>query len=223
MGFRVGFLSLIIFAFVIFLIAGLLTYKGKYNTKYNLKNYFPFELNFKRPYSENFFGNSAFIIMGISGIAFYSTFDLKFNNYSILVMVIGIISSLILIALYFVPLEKIRAHILIFVISMLCSIVLVMSTFICSFRMRQFYEEINQKYNFVLYISMVGSLIVTLIMTGFALNPRLNFNFRLIEETSDDGKTIYKRPKMILPAFYEWVFIFTFLINTLLVFLLYLA
>ena len=64
----------------LFLVTSFISYKNKYKVAYNIRNMFPYELNYKSRFADNFYGNATLILATISFIFFFSTFEIPFDE-----------------------------------------------------------------------------------------------------------------------------------------------
>ena len=209
MGFTLPALILSVLFGVLFLVASFISYRNKYKVTYNIRNMFPYELNYKSNFSENFYGNISLILATISFVFFFSTFDLKFNNgFFIMIMISGILSSILFLALVFIPLDYMRLHSIVFILFLISSFLLSTSISIGSFIYNQQIGE-TSPIPFIIFILL--------------LNPKLNLNIRMKETIAEDGSIKYVRPRMITIAFSQWLLFFSLFISEILLFVLTLS
>ena len=204
----------------LFLVTSFISYKNKYKVAYNIRNMFPYELNYKSRFVENFYGNTTLILATISFIFFFSTFDLKFTNgFFIMIMISGILASLLFLALVFIPLEYMRLHSIVFIPFLISSFLLATSISIGSFIYNQ---QIGETSPIPFAIFLLG-FVLTLLILVLLLNPKLNLNIRMKETIDEDGSIKYVRPRMITIAFSQWLLFFSLFISEILLFVLTLS
>ncbi|HNX15885.1 MAG TPA: hypothetical protein PKO28_00705 [Bacilli bacterium] len=204
----------------LFLVTSFIRYKNKYKVTYNVRNMFPYELNYKSPFAENFYGNVSLILAILSSCVFFFTFDLKFDNgFFIMIFISGIISSILFIAIAFIPLDFIRLHSALFILYMIFSFLLPTSISIGSY----VYNQQIGGSSPIPFIIFIIAFIITLVTMVLLLNPKLTLNLRMKEEIAPDGSIKYVRPNIITMAFTEWLLFFFLFANEILVFVLSLA
>lgn len=220
MGFTLPALILSVLFGVLFLVASFISYRNKYKVTYNIRNMFPYELNYKSNFSENFYGNISLILATISFVFFFSTFDLKFNNgFFIIIMISGILSSILFLALVFIPLDYMRLHSIVFILFLISSFLLSTSISIGSFIYNQQIGETSP----IPFIIFILGFVLTLLILVLLLNPKLNLNIRMKETIAEDGSIKYVRPRMITIAFSQWLLFFSLFISEILLFVLTLS
>ena len=98
------------FAFV-FLIGGALflalailfsftNYRERFKHNYDVRNHFPYELNYESKFKENLMGNISFSLVAICSVSLFIFFDSNLvYGFFMFAMVAGIINSLIILSL----------------------------------------------------------------------------------------------------------------------------
>lgn len=202
-------------AFVfLFLYLSIFNYKKRFHQSYDLRNHYPYELNFESKFKDNLYGNIGVVLFGINSILFYTLFDLNhINGYFIFTMIAGVIYSLALVFLAFVPLKLFKSHILTALLAVVLSFLIPFSNALACVND---YKASNNTSSLVMMIfNVVYCLFVFILM----MNPKLSHWADLKEEKNPDGTVKYVRPKYFLLAFYEWLLIlssFLLMILTLL-------
>ena len=106
----------------LFLTASFVRYKNKYKVSYDVRNMFPYELNYKSTFIDNFYGNVGLILTLFSFGFFFSTFDLRFDNiFFIIIFITGVLTCVFFLGLVFIPLDFIRLHSIIFILYLISS------------------------------------------------------------------------------------------------------
>lgn len=204
----------------LFLVTSFVSYKNKYKIAYNIRNMFPYELNYKGRFSDNFYGNVSLILATISFVFFFSTFDLKFDNgFFIMIMISGILASILFLSLIFIPLDYMRLYSIVFILFLISSFLLATSISIGSFVFNQQIGETSP----IPFIIFILGFVLTLFILVLLLNPKLNLNIRMKETIGDDGSIKYVRPRMITIAFSQWLLFFSLFISEILLFVLTLS
>lgn len=209
-----GLLSLSILFFALFIVAGILNYFRHFKIKYNVRNMFPFEINYKVNFSLNLYNHLFLVLFIMSSIGFYATFDTTYSNgFLIFTMIGGIISSIVIFLLFYVPLVNLRFHVILDAIFFTIVFATIGSLLIAAWRINQ---------NIISWAS-VTTIVVSIILaiTTFALvmNPKMNLNFKAVEQIDEKGNKTLVRPKGIVLAFSEWILIFIYLINIINIFI----
>lgn len=216
MGIRLGTLLLAIFFLFTFLLASLFHYYNKYKTKYSIRNFFPYELNYNSHVLDNGWGNISLAFMSASLIAFFITFDLTyFQSYFLPITIVGALFALLLVFLVLVPLMKLKIHIALVISEFVLAVTLPGTIAIAAFRIYQL--------GFDRTLSLVV-LILSAITAFFAVilvfNPGLSLQIKMEAKINDKGETTYVRPKRIPLAYTEWYLFFTIFVDAILTFVL---
>ena len=203
-----AFLTTVLFIFLI--LASSLLYKKRNNEQFNIRNCFPFELNYHSEFKENFYTHLLIGLYVIASCGFYATFHMSYNNgYLIFIMIGGILSSLAIYALFYIPLLKIKLHIVVDAIYFALRLAISGAIIILSWRITQ------NNMSWASVTSIVLSAISFLATTGIIINPRLTLDFRAKEAIKENGEKEYVRPKFVVLAFSEWLLIFLNIFNIL--------
>ena len=198
------FLVVEVFLFAGFLFFSIMNYKERFKSNYDLRNHFPYELNFESPYKENFLGNTLLLLATASGIAFYVLFDNnKTNGYFMFIMIGGIVHLLAMFFLVFVPLKLLKSHLVLVTLDIILSFLIPFALAIsASFR---FYHTNDAIYMIFIIIPAVICLWVFIMM----MNPKLTNWSRMDKKKNEDGSITYTRPRYFILALYEWMLMFT--------------
>ena len=194
----------------ILLIVGPLLYKRKSEEDFDLRNYFPFELINHSEFKDNFYTHLILVLFILTSCGFYATFDINYTGgYLLFVMIGGILSSLAIFALFYVPLLRLRSHIIVATLAFTLRLATSGAIFIASWRINQ------SGMSWASITSIVLSSIVLFIALGLIFNPKLTLNFRAVEAVKENGEKEYLRPKYVVLALSEWILIFLNIFNML--------
>ena len=218
MVFTISLFALTVVLFILLLIVSFLFYKKRNGEDYNFKNSFPFELNYHSEFKENFFTHIFIALYIIACAGFYATFHMKYNNgYLIFIMIGGILSTLAIYALFYIPLLRLKLHIIVDAVFFALRLAVSSAIIIISYRL------IKTNLNWANVTSLVLASISTLATTAIIINPRLDLNFKAMEVVKENGEKEYIRPKYIALAFSEWLLIFLNIFNMLNIVILVIA
>ncbi len=210
MGYLIGFSLLSIFFFTLFIVISRLLYKRRMNIKYSLRNMFPFETLYKTQFNEGVYSHIFLWLSLLAMVSFFITFDMSFNDTTtILIMVGGILSALIIGALFYTPLMRLKTHVIL--ASLLFSSLFFETAMILISAWRSNQE--NMTWQTITGIIFSGFLL--LVIFALAMNPRLTLKLKAVEVKKEDGTIEYQRPKGIALAFSEWVLIIVYLVSIL--------
>ena len=206
--YSVGLASLVIFFFAILLVASRLLFQRRMKEKYSFKNMFPFELNYKVYFKDNLYTHIFLALFVMSCIGFYATFQTKYNDgFLIFEMIAGIICSILILLLFYVPLVNLRFHIILVAIFFTLNFADVGAVLISAWRSNQVYVS------WASITTMILSILIALLDFALIMNPKLSLDFKPIEVVKENGEKEYLRPKGIVLAFTEWMLIFLFIFN----------
>ena len=218
MVFTISLFALTVTLFILLMIVSFLLYKKRNDEDFNLKNSFPFELNYHSEFKENFYTHIFISLYIIASAGFYATFHMTYNNgYLIFIMIGGVLSSLAIYALFYIPLLRLRLHIIVDAIFFALRLAISGALIIVSWRL------IQKGVNWANITSIVLASIATLATIAIIINPRLDLNFKLMEVVKENGETEEVRPKYVALAFSEWLLIFLNIFNMLNIVILVIA
>ena len=205
--------SLIFFAFS--LIASRSNFKNRFKKDYDLRNHFPYEFNYESPFSLNILGNVTLIMSVACSIACFALTATKVrtNGYVLYSLISGIVYSILVGVIHFVPLKTMKTHLIFSVILLGISFVTPVAVGLGAFAI---YQQNKEIYPLIIFIT---TLVVGVFFFGLAMNPKLTMNFKMIVGTDEKGNEIYIRPKFIMMAFTEWLDIFGLYLSQLLLIL----
>ena len=188
----------------IFTLFSILNYKNRFNIKYDIRNHYPYELNYEGKFTDNLTGNLAVILFALSGVAFFTLFDSKYNNgFFIFDMIAGSIYALALMSLAFIPLKNLKAHLFLVLACVVLSFLIPFSNALASsISFKDSQEPVS-------LVMMIVNAVYCVFIFILMMNPKLSHWADLKEETNNDGTKKYVRPKYFILAFIEWLLIFT--------------
>ena len=202
-GWFIGFAASSILLFIAYFFLSTYNYKKRFGNKYDVKSFFPYELNYESKITDNLLGNIALILsmlvsMGLFGLglAYFKT-----NGYLIATTIAGIVYSILVLGIHFVPLKLLKFHFVVMIILFVAAFFTPMALGLTSFSVYQ-----NTK-NVFLVVIMVISFIIGLTMFVFVMNPKLSFNIKMKVAVDEQGNEKYIRPNFILVAFTEWLMV----------------
>ena len=202
-GWFIGLAAASIILFITYFLLSTFNYKKRFENKYDVKCFFPYELNYESKLADNLLGNIALILsmftsMGLFalGLAYFQT-----NGYLIAALIAGIIYSILVLGIHFTPLKLLKFHFVVMIILFLAAFFTTMALGLTSFNVYQ-----NTKNVFALVL-MIISFLVGLVMLVFVMNPKLSFNIKMKVAVDEQGNEKYIRPKFILVAFTEWLMV----------------
>ena len=175
---------------------------------YSMKNMFPFEFTYKSDFKNSFYTYLFLLLFVFASIGLFVTFDMTYKNgYHIFTLISGIVCSLLIVALFMIPLTRLRLHTMLAIIFFTLNFACAASMFISAWRS-------NQEYMMPVKIVclVIGGMII-LTQFGAILNPRMTLNFKAEEKITENGEKIMVRPKWVVFAFTEWLNIILFIIN----------
>ena len=199
--------SLVLFAAgIVFSISN---YRRRYQSKYSIKNMFPFEFNYMGHFFDNILGNFLFIFSGLCLLVFYATFKgSRTEGFGIFLFVAGIIVSGLITSLYFVSTKYLKTHI---VILTLCFALTFMSIAASALLNLKYYRHDQ---NITALTGFIYSIVLAVFAFALAMNPKLSFKIQAkVKQTVNDEEAKYERPKWIVVAFTEWMLILTAYLN----------
>ncbi len=203
-----GILVISLVFFSLLIVASTFLYRRRMNVTYSIKNMFPFEFTYRSDFKNSFYTYMFLLLFAFSCIGLFVTFDRTYvNGYHIFAMISGIICSLLIIALFMVPLTRLRMHAILGIIFFTLNFACAASIFIAVWKS-------NQEYLTPLKIVclVIGGLII-MTQFGSILNPRMTLNFKAVEKVNENGEKVMVRPKWVVLAFTEWLNIILFIIN----------
>ena len=214
-GWFIGLSASSIIFFVSFFILSRANYKRRFGTTYDFRNHFPYELNYEAPFSINLLGNIALVMACSFSVGFFAltSAEIRNNGFIIYSLISGVLYSIFIGAINFIPLKTIRLH-------LIFSILLFAAAFAtpCAIGLGAFNVYQGTKEPFPLVV-MIISLVIGLFHFVLIMNPKLTFNIKMQVATDEKGNTTYIRPKFILMSFTEWILMFDMALTQLMLIL----
>ncbi len=206
-----------IFFLILFIVIGKIHYQEKYQNKYTFKGFFPFEFNYKSSIKENFLMNLSFLISFIGGLAFYICFLIATHTDGLFIglAISGIISMIALVFIVMLPFNFLRCHMASSTIFMAFMMALTSMNTVIAFKNSEDFS------NILAVISFIINLVLLLIVVLLIINPKFSLTFSAKESVDENNNKVYQRPKLIVYALTEWIFIFLLIIGTIMSFVNY--
>lgn len=215
-GVIIGISSSSLIFFILSLVFSIFNYKKRFALKYDLKNHFPYELNYKSRFKDNLIGNLCLVmamVLSLSSFACCSPHVAKFNII-IAPIIAGSLYSLVVIFVFFADIKYLYFHVLIDVL--LAGFGFLTPGLLGLMGLFQYQQ--NQSIPGLVYL-IIG-LIVGIFNFALIMNPRFSFNIKMRVVKLDSGEEQVERPKIIVMAFSEWMMIFSLFISHILLILI---
>lgn len=205
-------LSLTFFVGAYFLSSTL--YFKKHDVKYSFKRMFPYEFNYPNAFRNNVYGNVAFVISYLGTITFYIYYLSTHASDSvplIALSVSAVIMAVLIACLSFMPLQFLRAHMIVSSTAMVLSFAMpALGAMLCY---ETFKHVTTNSDKSLCVVALVVGAIIALVMFVLLLNPRATYKIYLDKSVDKDGNEVLMRPKFIPIAFNEWWAIFTYILS----------
>jgi len=203
-----GILVISIVFFSLLIVSSVLIYRRRTQVTYSLKNMFPFEFVYKSDFKTSFYTYMFLLLFVFASIGFFVTFDMTYKNgYHIFILISGIACSLLIVAIFMVPLTRLRLHTILAILFFTLNFACAASLFIAIYKSNQEYFTPVK----IVCLVLGGAIILT--QFGAILNPRMTLNFKAEEKINENGEKVMVRPKWVVFAFTEWLNIILFIIN----------
>lgn len=193
-------------------------YFQRFKDKYDIRNHFPYEMNYELRFKDNLIGNLILIASFLLGTVYLFTYsELRFDGMLISIIASGTLSAILIVFLFLTPLKHLRLHLLetIFLFASSFSF----SSLVCI----ECYREFKDLENPLSIAGVILSALMALIIFILIMNPKLSKWANLESKVNEDGSTSYIRPKYFVLAYSEWIVILTYFINLISVFFLVLV
>lgn len=200
-------------------------YFKRNQVKYRMRKMFPYEFNYPNTFKNNVYGNILFILGSalITGfyVTFYNSDVFPKSATGIASIVISIVLTMLFICLLLMPLQYLKTHAVLSIFMMTFAVILPLLNFFIGFQSFQSHRTNNLAYHFDI-VSMVVSLLLSLSMLLFVVNPKSTLKIYMDKALDSEGKEVFIRPRIIYLALNEWLAIITFVVSPLgLLFLLF--
>ena len=175
-GWYIGISSGSILFLVAFFLLSCANYKKRFNTRYDLRNHFPYEFNFESHFSLNLLGNLA-LIMGIAcsiGLFALTASEFNKNGYVLYALISGVLFSLFAGLINFIPLKTIKTHMVFSVLLFAAAFATPAAIGLSAFKIYQETKEV-----FPLAIFIMG-MVFTVFAFGLVMNPKLTLNIKMM-------------------------------------------
>lgn len=217
-GLSLGLSLASMFFFAMFMLFGIKNYMRRFkDISYDIRNTFPYEINYQQKYLDNVFPNVLLTLYLLTSICFFAFFDIKnLNAFTVFMMVSGITVSIVSFFLFFADLRYIRLHLLLMTLLSVAAFATSASIAVYGINIFKNNEDVLS-----LVIAIIAALL-GLFIFGAMMNPKLNFRLDMKKAVGVDGKEVLVRPKYFVMAFTEWLFIFSLFIDQILILILYL-
>lgn len=202
-----------LFLFLAFYFVSSALYRYRHKKSYHFYQMFPYEFNYPAVFRENTYGNVLFIIATLAIMVFYILNPTEIVVYKTVTLIIAIVFTMVLICLTLMPLNYLKTHIVLSVLTMTLSMSLPLFNFFVAFD--QYKLEVEQINQALCIASMAVSSVLACTMVVLILNPKLSFKIYLEKETDSFGNEVLKRPSVIFVALNEWVAIFIYFLSPL--------
>ena len=214
-GWFIGLSVSSIILFVSYFILSKANYKKRFDSNFDLRNHFPYEFNYEAPFSLNILGNVALILSVSFSVGFFALTagSLKNNGFIIFSLISGVLYSLFIGVMNFIPLKTMKLHMIFSILLYVCSFVTPSAIGLGVFSI---YKETKEVFPLIVFIA---SIVVTLFNFILIMNPRLTMNIKMQVATDEKGNEIYIRPKYIMMAFTEWILSFDMALSQILLIL----
>lgn len=205
--------------FVGFIFFSYSNYEKRFKNKYNIKNMFPYELNFESKFQDNLLGNLFLVLFIVSSVVLSILLPTMHRGSAgiIFLMVTSILAYAFLAFVCFVPLKFLKFHLLVSVIFICFSFAAFGAI---AFAGVEFYNLFLQPKFMV--IAVFGFIFLFLIFM-LLMNPKLSTWAKVDVIENPDGTTTPIRPKYFVLAFTEWLTIFSNVILLILTFVLHIC
>ncbi len=197
-------LSILILDIILLTTLGLTNFRAYHKEKFNFFGNFPFEMHDKKAMPINNYVRSCILIFALSSI-FLQIF--LFSGVSIfshsLTIIIGSLSAVSLVLVFFINLNNPKFHLLAVTLSITLNILSYAALIFMTIKTPLFIEN-----KVILYIIAILLGLGELVLI---LNPKMTTCFKLENEENEDGTITYKRGKRNYLAFVEWFTFFSHL------------
>ncbi len=211
-GLSLGLMAGSILFFFAFFLSGQLTYKKKFSLTYDIRNTFPYEINYQTKFLDNILVNSFLIFAIALSLGYFIFFNIgNLSGINIVIVIAGCALSVCVFFLFFADLKYLRFHLFLMIFVGILAFALPASIAISAFG--QF--QADNKNIFALVMTII-SAIFALFIFGVMMNPKLNFKLEMKKQVTPDGKEVLVRPKYFVLAFSEWIFIFSLFVSQIL-------
>ena len=215
----IGLFGAAIIFFVGYILFSLTNYKKRFKNQYDLRNCFPYELNYESKFADNLFGNLSLLMSMAFSLALFALglSYFKTNGYLLVVMISGALYTIFVALINFIPLKFLKTHLVFAILLFLAAFLTPGSAGLTSFNI---YQQTQNVYPIVI---MSICAVVALFVFGLIMNPKLSLNIKMNVATDEKGNEYYVRPQFIVIAFTEWMLVCGLIVSELLYLLVIIA
>ena len=162
-------------------------YFKKHDVKYSFTRMFPYEFNYPNSFKNNVYGNIAFVVSYIGIITFYIYYlgtHASTNPSLITLSVLAVVIALLISCLSFMPLQFLRAHMIIATVAMVLSFA---APALGAMHAFETFKHVTLDSDKALcMVALVIGAILALTMFVFSLNPRATYKIYLDKGVDKD-------------------------------------
>ncbi len=203
--------------FAVFYVVSAAFYFRRHKTKYHFYKMFPYEFNYPNVFRHNIYGNLLIILACLCVIAFYNINPLQ-SIYSIIGIVISIITTMLIIVLLLFPIRYLKTHMVVSCVLMTFGAAAPLFNFFSAYSQLKIVEsDIGRA---LCFVSMSISAVLAISMLVLIINPKLTFKIYMDKTVDEQGNEQLERPRLIFMALSEWWAIILFFLSPLAILLL---
>ena len=203
--------------FAVFYFVSAAFYFRRHKTKYHFYKMFPYEFNYPNVFRHNIYGNLLIVLACLCVIAFYNINPLH-SIYSIIGIVISIITTMLIIVLLLFPIRYLKTHMVVSCVLMTFGAAAPLFNFFSAYSQLKIVEsDIGRA---LCFVSMSISAVLAISMLVLIINPKLTFKIYMDKTVDEQGNEQLERPRLIFMALSEWWAIILFFLSPLAILLL---
>ena len=203
--------------FAVFYVVSAAFYFRRHKTKYHFYKMFPYEFNYPNVFRHNIYGNLLIVLACLCVIAFYNINPLQ-SIYSIIGIVISIITTMLIIVLLLFPIRYLKTHMVVSCVLMTFGAAAPLFNFFSAYSQLKIVEsDIGRA---LCFVSMSISAVLAISMLVLIINPKLTFKIYMDKTVDEQGNEQLERPRLIFMALSEWWAIILFFLSPLAILLL---
>ena len=194
--------------FAILLVVGRNNYLEYTKDKFDFRSKFPYEMQDKSYFKYNWQVRFLALFFCLSLALFaVNAFDMRHASSLSLAIGVMILNAIVTMLLFFVSMKNASLH-------MILAIAQFALTFL-SYAFVSNYVYFFNALDYPLFLGIVSSVFVLVILL-LLINPKL-YRWMYLDKVEENGEIVIKRPKILLLAFYEWIFMLLTIILDLLI------
>ena len=203
--------------FAVFYVVSAAFYFRRHKTKYHFYKMFPYEFNYPNVFRHNIYGNLLIVLACLCVIAFYNINPLH-SIYSIIGIVISIITTMLIIVLLLFPIRYLKTHMVVSCVLMTFGAAAPLFNFFSAYSQLKIVEsDIGRA---LCFVSMSISAVLAISMLVLIINPKLTFKIYMDKTVDEQGNEQLERPRLIFMALSEWWAIILFFLSPFAILLL---